>query len=680
MEKFLKLLNEKLSKGEIIYFFICLMLIPLLFIQVKQITILETCQIFGLLSVIFLIYGLFVWYKKNETFNSPSIYFVIASYMCWFGQIVIRGLGFLKNTIIQIDLFDPIKFYNTVVFLMISFNFMFLGIIILSKKRNLNNKIKDYSIKDENLKKSMTLVALVMILISFFTHYYNLICNMIQTLKYGYASLYENNITSPIYNIFDNIKMFFWPGMIILCMANKNNKKLIKSVFLLAVIDIILCTISGTRSDAIMILITFFWLLTSEFKTINLKQIIIIFILGLIGIKLFTLVFDLRIMQEKSLSKILNLIFHPKTNMFINVLNEFGFNVFSLYYTMQLVPTVDNFGYGYTYFASIMAIIPSFFMGGYSFSDKAALPDWLMKRLDMDYGPGYTIVAESFYNFGYLGFIMMFLIGCLIGAVFNNNQNDDRRIVKSTIIAILLYSNIFIVRDTFLMVFRKFFYLIALPFIIIFLLKYLFDKYSYNRFVINIYKLSTVIQQKIDEFIKNKKKITNKKALLVIQSNPNFLYIINKHINELQKKGYEVDIITNNQNIKIKMEKFILLNSNNKIIYFFKNLKMLKKMTRSNKYSLIESYGSSTMFTSRLYNAIYNESNIRKVYINFENDFSTKSKFKQFIIIGIERYLSRFTNQIFIKNNLFYDKLNSLVYCDLFSISKKSLEILEKEL
>lgn len=678
MKNFHKLLNRKLIKEEIIYFYACLMLIPLMFISVKKITILEICQIFGTISIILLVYGLFIWYKKNRTFNSPSIYFIIASYMCWFGQIVIRCLGFLKNTIIQIDLFDPLKFYKTVIFLIISFNFMFLGIIIFSQRGNLKNKIKDYTIKDENLKKSMTFVALIMILMSCFTHYYNLICNMIQVLKYGYASLYETSATSPIYNIFSSIKMFFWPGLIILCMANKNNKKLIHFVFLLAIIDIALCIISGTRSDAIMISLVFFWLYSSEFKTINLKQIIVILILGLIGAKVFTVVFDLRIMQEKSLSKILNLVLHPKTNVFINVLNEFGFNIFSLYYTMQLVPSVDNFGYGYTYFASIMAVIPSFFMGGYSFSDNAALPDWLMNRLDMDYGPGYTIVAESFYNFGYLGFTMMFFIGCVIGSVFNNNKDGDWRIIKSTIIAILLYSNIFIVRDTCLMVFRKFFYLIFLPFFAIFVLKHILDKNGSKKIDMFIYRMSTFVQKNIDKLIKDKKNIFNRNALLVVQSDPNYIGIIINHINELREKGYKVDLIVDDQNAKIKNENFILLNSNNKIISFFKNLKMLKKVIKSNKYSLIESYGYGTIYTSRLYNAIYNEKNIKTIYINFENDFDKKSKFKQFIMVEIERYLSRFTDKALIENKLFYDRLSSAIFCELLHINRDNLEMSEK--
>lgn len=436
----------------------------------------SACTFFAIINILLFLYGLLIWYKEYKTFNSPCIYFVLACFLCWYGQIIVRGFNLLPNSLIEIDLFDVNSFINTGSFLTAGFNLLFSGIIIFYKNNKLDIDYSKTQIENKNLKIALTFVSLLLIILGIYGHYSELIKNIIQVIKYGYASLYDNKQpTSGLINILTNFKMFFWPGCLMLMISNKNNNKIYKFILFIACLDVVLCMLSGARSDALSLILTLFWLTYSEFKHLNFKKLLMYCLFVLVGIKLFNVINDFRISDDKSIKLFLSLLVSTNSNAIVDFLSEFGFNIFSLHHTMLLIPSTKPYAYGYTYFASIMAVVPSLLMGGYSFSKKAALADWLKNTLNMNYGPGFSILAESYYNFGYFGIVCMFFIGGVIGTVMKNVNNGDKRIVKVIIITILFYSNIFIARDTFLMVFRKATYTIIFPLILAFLIKKVLD-------------------------------------------------------------------------------------------------------------------------------------------------------------------------------------------------------------
>lgn len=449
--------------------------------------------VFGIVSIIDLLFGLYIWYFKHKTFNSAFLYFIIACYICWFGQIIVCGLRLLPELWIDIRNFSSWDFIRTGTFALLGFGALFFGGLLIY--RNHNKVVVNEKIGNSNLAKALLVVSLGMIFVSFFGHYYDLINKLIISLTEGYASLYDKNIAnnSPFYNIYSNLKMFFWPGVFLLLIACKGNKKIFKGVLVIAAIDIILNFLIGTRSDALVILLAMFWFYTNEYKNFSAKGYIIVFIILIVLAHLVSTIAAFRILPDKSILLFIKEFFNLGNNAIVKTINEFGFNIFSLHHTMILIPKTDPYAFGYTYFAAVMAIIPSALMGGFSFSAKAALPDWLKTSLGMDYGPGFSILAESFYNFGYMGIIMMFLIGILVGKAVSNKFSGDKRIIKNGIIAILIYLNIFIARDTFLMVFRKIFYNIGIPLLLVVICYKIFTRDSENKVLITFNNLCNKI-------------------------------------------------------------------------------------------------------------------------------------------------------------------------------------------
>ena len=92
--------------------------------------------VFGLVSVIDLLFGLYIWYCKHKTFNSAFLYFIIACYICWFGQIIVCGLHLLPELWIDIRNFSSWDFIRTGTFALLGFGALFFGGLLIYKNHN----------------------------------------------------------------------------------------------------------------------------------------------------------------------------------------------------------------------------------------------------------------------------------------------------------------------------------------------------------------------------------------------------------------------------------------------------------------------------------------------------------------------------------------------------------------
>ena len=305
-------------------------------------------------------------------------------------------------------------------------------------------------------------------------YFSELMLNLYNSIQFGYIGMFENRPRyDAVGNILSNLKMFFVPGMLMLLVANKQSKYKRALIITLPVIAAILFLATGGRAEAIALSVALFWIYKTELKSINVKRFLILVLIAFLAIKIFNAIAIFRLLDDRSIGAFFELLFiggHSSASGFADILNEFGFNIFSLYHTMTIVPSLQGFSFGYTYVAALLAIVPSLFFGGYSFSDAAALHDWLQKQLSLDYGPGYSIVAESYYNFGWLGFVAVALLGYVFIKMTTNRQTDPSfRSLQNVFIATVLYASLFMARDISLLIFRKYFYMVLIPFLIIML-------------------------------------------------------------------------------------------------------------------------------------------------------------------------------------------------------------------
>lgn len=521
----------KFDKLKLTYILIALLV---LFIpNYNQISIKWLSQTFSFLSIIQLILGCYIWHKKNKNLNHPYIYFIFSCYICWFGQILFCALGIKTVNEVVIESFEPSLFLNTCKYALLSFSFLFLGGICFSKKEYVDIKLQGKKIENKDFHDVVTTLSFLMILLSIIPHYYNLISTLITSFSDGYFNIFGNNysgIFRSIYNIFSSLEMFFWPGMFLLLVSNLKNKRVFYSFVILMIFDILILFSIGTRSEAIALILAFVWMYTTLYKKINKKIVCFGIVFGIFFLRLLSVIFVFRTSSDRTLIYFVQLFFSLPIGTSFEILREFGFNIFSLYHTIRLVPSTQNYSFGLTYIASIMAVIPSLLMGGFSFSNYAALPEWLMKKLNLSYGPGYSILAESYYNFGYFGFACMFAIGVIMVKSFSNNKKGDYKIIYTAFVATMLFANAFMARDTFLMFFRNYLYLVLIPYALI---RYMI-KNTNAKFTKSICKLMSPILK-----ILNGDNINQSKVIFLLDSNAS---LYNMEVQMLEKKFNQREI------------------------------------------------------------------------------------------------------------------------------------------
>lgn len=432
----------------------------------------DLIRVYGCISIFILICLISIWYIKFKRINTPMFFFLIISFICWFGEIIIRTIVPEYNNQLFIDTFESINLKKTILFTIWGYTFLFLGAIIWMKKESID-KLSYECIENKYLKKAVIIVSILMIIIGMPQFFKDLINDVNTSFNVGYSSIYTNTSTSGLDNIISNLKMFFVPGIILLTVACKNNKLILRCNMIIIILNLLLSFLAGGRGKALVLLISFFWLYTSQIKKINWKTICVLCVVGYLLITTFNTVAIFRDSDNKNLEGFIEASKKNNDNsQIISLIEEMGGNIYSTYHTINLIPQIQNYSYGYTYFASVMAIIPSVVFGGFSFSDKAALPEWLMRNMDLDYGPGYTILAESYYNFGKFGIFAMLAIGIFYSKILQNKENDkDKIILKSAFIAIATYISLLTFRDTVLLVMRNYFYLVLVPTILINIIK-----------------------------------------------------------------------------------------------------------------------------------------------------------------------------------------------------------------
>ncbi len=467
---------KKINRHDLIY--LCLILIiSLISLYISDNK--NVIPIYGILSILLIFVTIIIWILKYKKINTPMFYFLLISYISWFGNIVLKAFEIDVAGKNAIDNFNDEMLVNkSILFSIIGYSAMAVGAFLVTDKRKIENNYE--TIQNENLRKSIIIVAVLMIAVGMPQYCMNLINNIRTAFEGAYMDIYKtSNDGNAIQNIMQSFNMFFVPGLIFLVIACKDNKKIVNISIGIVLLNLILAFISGARGGAIALLLTLFYLYTTQIKKIKVRNYIVLGILAIIVMRLFNVVAVFRDEPDKNIDTLVKSF--EETNdsgLILSTVEDLGASIFSLYHTINIVPSSQGYAYGYTYFASVMAVIPSLFMGGISFSNEASLAEWLMKKLNLDYGPGYTILAEAYYNFGMFGFLAMFAIGMLFSQIFEvkNLESNDKKILHSAIVTIAMYICLLTFRGTMLLIFRNYFYTIVIPVIAINIIKNTLDR------------------------------------------------------------------------------------------------------------------------------------------------------------------------------------------------------------
>lgn len=414
---------------------------------------------------IVLIYIFISWYCCSNKLIHPYIVFFLVLFVFTSGQIVLYSIGLYYKNFNLLSIYKNEILVRAIIFNILCYLALHIGVLV----GELNNITKfqeyhKYKLDDINLIKCIKIILIPIFLISGAVYFEDLITKAILSLRNGYISLYNQNKTES--NLLYPLRMFFIPTLFALLVFLKDNKLYKYGMNMLLLCIITLSFLMGSRTEGVIVVLCYLLITHIFIKPFRNKKILSLIIPLLIIFSFIPVIAEFRNISEKSFSTFVDLYFATvvEDSVFVSILGELGGSLFPLLNVIELQPNVEQFNFGQTYLAALTSFLPSILVGSYLANIRISLAEWLQERLHLDYGPGFSVVAEAYYNFGILGWIFFIFLGLFISFTFKLNFKSNIKFFLSTVLLIAgIYFLLLIVRDQFLLFFRNYILCAIIP-------------------------------------------------------------------------------------------------------------------------------------------------------------------------------------------------------------------------
>lgn len=381
--------------------------------------------IIGWLTNVILLVCIYYVYKIKNNILDYNIVFLIFFFLFSFGQIFLVSIGIEKKGLSIFKLFSEYEIMTASIYFYYSLLFYILGLLLVIKKT-------DDKIYKADIEFNVVVLrfAILLFAISIVPFLYVFIPTLFNSVIYGYKYLYYNPVE--VSGTIGYLSKFFIPSLFMILYV-KSNSKFISRIIVFSIIFLSFgYFLIGTRGGCLTLLISLLIFYSAFIKHINGKKILKIIPLVLVMTLIIPIGFSFRKIANKDFESFHSIfsetLENTEENFLVKSISELGGSMQAFILTYQVVPSVSNYKYGESYLASILMLIPSNLLGGYTFANKAALDTWLQNIHNMSYGPGFSIIAENFYNFGWEGgIIFSAVIGMFFTYIFNLTSKDRNR-------------------------------------------------------------------------------------------------------------------------------------------------------------------------------------------------------------------------------------------------------------
>ena len=408
-------------------------------------------------------FGFFFFVKREKTlFNFYSLFWLSISLFS-FGHVILFSLGL--NAPIRFIFDDyPLKLVNEyMVFGFVSFVFLFLAGVFVERLKNKDVVELPLSRVGNNAK----LVFLSFFVLSSPFYLYKTFHNLTIANAYGYAGIYESEGNL----IVTLLAMWYIPSLYGLIYCYKDDFR--KFFFLtLLLLPIIVYMIVGGRGIAMSILFSLLYFWNMAIKKITRSQTLIVLLCGLFIMILLPSIGEYRLrMSSMSFTDIFGTYaLSGFTEILKSVLGELGGSAKIWMLLQRIIPDLQAYGFGMSYISSVLCCVPSFLFGGFSFAEYANLSDWITTIEGSKYGLGFSMLGESFYNFGWFGMLGTFFVGVFMFYVISckwlpQSLNQYKYVFSAT----ALYIFALVGRNSIYLGVRQVLYVIIVPALLIYL-------------------------------------------------------------------------------------------------------------------------------------------------------------------------------------------------------------------
>jgi len=387
---------------------------------------------FRTLSVLTIGYSILVissFKKVTKTYFSITLMFVILFILFMFGQSITWALG-VNETFLS-EKFTYLQSIDALTDAQLYLGFFLIG-VSLSKKSY--KHLKPYQTNSHGVKIGLWIVCL-----SLPFELWVSATKIYVSTTFGYAALYQDIAYNMIPSSVKILSYFFLPGVWYLYFCSPRNSKIEKVGITLLLWGCISYLLMGYRAMSIIPILLYLYARKikhqqgiSHSKHIRKKPILLYIVIALIIIFVFPAVRYSR--NSGGLENMNSDMFNEivSNNEIFATINDMGKSIQTVIYTKDIVPEKEDFRYGYSYVMAASVALPNLFWEKHPAEVYGSLGRWITKIVDSDFydfggALGYSCVAESYVNFGYVGIIICplifgFLLFSIEKKVYNNNN------------------------------------------------------------------------------------------------------------------------------------------------------------------------------------------------------------------------------------------------------------------
>lgn len=369
----------------------------------------EACRFLGLFVIIQFIYTLYSWKKFTGSYFSAYSIFMIAFYLFNLGQVVLDFIGANYDAHLLLNGYlNQYQYFMAAYYSLACLLFFHFGALLTIKEEKDMNMMEE---KDMNMMfwSIYTIAQRFALLVAPF-YLYNLIIKLSVVAIYGYDAIYDSRNTSSYFvSLFAD---FYTPAMICLFFAAEYLKIKRELIVIIILFTIFFPSmLLGGRTNA-GIIAAVLLIVYQLFHNISRKQALTIGLSAFVIMIAFNVIANTRNQTKVTSSEVKSLIKNDN-NPFVSFLAETGFTMYPLGATMTLVPFTKEYEYGATYLWELTTIIPNVGLWDLHPAQKHDPSVWIQEQQGHSFGIAYSLIAEAYHNFGYLGLLFMILNGYL---------------------------------------------------------------------------------------------------------------------------------------------------------------------------------------------------------------------------------------------------------------------------
>ena len=306
-----------------------------------------------------------------------------------------------------------------------------------------------------------------------------IVSNLYQALsvvtREGYFALYQQEAGIGIQSGAQILAGFFVTAVIFLFASHPHSKGYVFLTAFLIAAQFLILMIVGARYNAVAPLLAYAWVWHRCRKPLS-AVVILVSAIGMLA--LFSFVKDTRntAIVDRTFDYVAANPDESIQNPIASSVAEMGGSLQTVAYTIDLVPSYRPYDYGVQYAYSLFTVFPNFFWAVHPSIAHGTPAAWLVQTVAPDVaaaggGMGYSLIAESYLNFGYWGVpVVLLLLGYFyVRFVTWGAWSDDP--AKIAVVAVFLSFFLIYARADSTIVIRPLIWFVLLPYGLVLILR-----------------------------------------------------------------------------------------------------------------------------------------------------------------------------------------------------------------